>query len=134
MDTAVELSSAGGKVVLVLSKGFGQLDEHEKESIKKIYENGLVLAELPDEEKDKKKTRIQQCRLAANLAINTLVGAITKQEYQMVGLGYSMAKGDNVFCIPFQMGSNYVNNSLIHDGAILVENKETILYDGGFND
>ena len=134
LDTAVELSSAGGKVVLVLSKGFGQLDEYEKESIKKIYENGLVLTELPDEEKDKKKTKIQQCRLAANLAINTLVGAITKQEYQMVGLGYSIAKGDNVFCIPFQIGSNYVNNSLIHDGAILVENKETILFDGGFRD
>ena len=134
LDTAVELSSLGGRVVLVLSKGFGQLDDYEKESIKRICQQGLVLTELPDEEKDKKKTKIQQCRLAANLAINTLVGAITKQEYQMVGLGYSIAKGDNVFCIPFQIGSNYVNNSLIHDGAILVENKETILFDGGFRD
>lgn len=134
LDTAVELSSLGGRVVLVLAKGFGQLDEYEKESIEKIRERGLVLTELPNEEKDKKKTKIQQCRLVANLAINSLVGAITKKEYQMIGLGYSIAKGDNVFCLPFQMGSNYVNNSLIHDGAILVENKETILYDGGFAD
>ena len=134
LDTAVEISSLGGRVVLVLSKGFGQLDEYEKESVEKIRERGLVLTELPDEEKDKKKTKIQQCRLVANLAINTLVGAVTKKEYQMVGLGYSLAKGDSVFCIPFQMGSNYINNSLIHDGAILVENTETILYDGGFSD
>lgn len=133
LDTALEISKRG-PVVLVLSKGFGQLDAYESESIEKISEKGLVITEIPNDEKDKRKNKIQQCRLVANLATNTLVGAITKKEYQMVGLGYSIAKGDNVFCLPFQMGSNYVNNSLIHDGAILVENKETILYDGGFID
>lgn len=130
-----ELASAviksGGVVIGILPKGIDGPFEEEA-VITEIIEKGLLISEFPGNTKDKQKNRIQQSRLVAILTSNVLVGAVTKKETQMTGIGASVSLGSNVFCLPFNLGSQYISNELIYEGATLVIDENTILNDGTF--
>lgn len=66
-------------------------------------------------------------RLISLCASNVLVGAIAKKDVLIHGVAISLQLGNDVFCIPFNIGSNYINNELIRDGAFLVQESTDVL-------
>ena len=130
-----DLLSKEAKIVLVIPKGIeSNFSQREKVIIDQVEKSGLVISEIPLDEKETTKNRTMSFRLCSHFANNILVGGVSKTDSLMVGIGFSFQTAKNVFCIPFPIKSKYVANGLIHDGAILAENGQTILYDAGFKE
>ena len=123
----------GGSVIAVLNKSVGIEYQTDKELYKNLKDNHLIITSLPRRfDNAVKESSIQCYKLAATLAKRVLIGAISKTSPETVAVAMALQMNGDVFCIPFQMGSKYIGNSLIHDGAILVENSDTLLYEGKF--
>lgn len=123
--------SNNGSVIAVLNKSIGIENQTDKELYKELSANHLILSSLPKAlDKSCIESAIQCYKLVATLGNRILIGAISKKSPQTVAVAMAIQNGCDVFCIPFQMGSKYIGNTLIHDGAILVENSETLLIEG----
>lgn len=123
----------GGSVIAVLNKPVGIEYQTDKELYKILKDNHLIITSLPRRlDGEVNESWIQCYKLVSTLANRVLVGAISKTSPQTVAVAMALQMNGDVFCIPFQMGSKYIGNSLIHDGAILVENSDTLLYEGKF--
>lgn len=123
----------GGSVIAVLNKPAGIEYQTDKELYKILKDNHLIITSLPRRlDGEVKESSIQCYKLVATLANRVLIGAISKTSPETVAVAMALQMNGDVFCIPFQMGSKYIGNSLIHDGAILVENSDTLLYEGKF--
>ena len=121
----------GGSVIAVLDKPVGIEYQTDKELYQKLKDNHLIITSVPKRfDGVVKESKIQCYKLVATLASRLLIGAISKTSPQTVGVAMALQMNGDVFCIPFQMGSKYIGNSLIHDGAILVENSDTLLIEG----
>ena len=125
--------SKGGRVIAVLNKPLGVEYQTDKELYQELEDNHLIITSIPKSfDKSVKESSIQCYKLVATLANRVLVGAISKTSPETVAVAIALQMNGDVFCIPFLMGSKYIGNSLIHDGAILVENSDTLLYEGKF--
>ena len=95
----------------------------------KLCKEQLVITETPlNVLKKNKKLELQACRLQVGIARNILVGGTTKKSPQTCAIGYASAQNETrILCVPFPAGSNYVSNSLIKNGAKLVENGKDVL-------
>ena len=123
--------SKGGSVIAVLNKPVGIEYQTDKELYQKLKDNHLIITSIPRRFDGTVQESIIQCyKLVATLANRILIGAISKTSPQTVGVAMALQMNGDVFCIPFQMGTKYIGNSLIHDGAILVESSETLLIEG----
>ena len=126
--------SKGGRVIAVLNKPVGIEYQTDKELYKELANNHLIITSMPKRfDNSIKESSIQCYKLVATLANRVLVGAISKTSPETVAVAMALQMNGDVFCIPFLMGSKYIGNSLIHDGAILVENSDTLLYEGKFD-
>lgn len=124
----------GGSVIAVLKKPIGIEYQTDKELYQKLKDNHLIITSIPKRfDGVVQESSIHCYKLVATLSSRVLVGAISKTSPQTVGVAMALQMNGDVFCIPFQMGTKYIGNSLIHDGAILVESSETLLYEGKLN-
>lgn len=127
-----ELLEEDAKIVAVIPKGIeSAFSAREVELLNRIKLHGLVISEVPLNEEETTNSRAMSFRLCSHFANNVLVGGVSKTDSLMVGIGFSFQTAKNVFCIPFPIGSKYVANGLIHDGAILAEDGGSVLYDAG---
>ena len=123
--------SKEGRVIAVLNKPIGIEYQTDKELYQELADNHLIIASMPKRfDETVKESSIQCYKLVATLANRILIGAISKTSPETVAVAMALQMNGDVFCIPFQMGSKYIGNSLIHDGAILVENSDTLLIEG----
>ena len=130
-DLIARIIAKGGRVIAVLNKPIGIEYQTDKELYKELASNHLILTSLPRRfDGVAKESSIHCYKLVATLANRILIGAVSKTSPQTVAVAMAMQMNGDVFCIPFQMGSKYIGNSLIHDGAILVESSETLLREG----
>ena len=116
-------NKSGNKVVLVSDKALDSNDytDNQKALLHFVLDNGgLVLTEVPDGSTSKTK-KYYQMRLVSLCSSLTIVGGVTKRDPCIHSIATSMELGHDVYCIPFEIGSNYINNELISDGAILIQ-------------
>ena len=133
-DTAQAIVSTcintGIRVVLVSDKAINseEYSNSQKALIDTVLcNNGLLLSEIPDNSTNKCK-KYYQMRLVSLCSSTTLVGGVSKRDSYIHAIAISLEKGDDVYCIPFEIGSNYINNYLIRDGAFLVQKGEDIIF------
>lgn len=125
------IMSKEGRVIAVLNKPIGIEYQTDKELYKELVEKQMVITSMPKSfDGSVKESSIHCYKLVATLANRILIGAISKTSPETVAVAMALQMNGDVFCIPFQMGSKYIVNSLIHDGAILVENSDTLLIEG----
>lgn len=125
--------SKSGRVIAVLNKPLGVEYQTDKELYNELANNHLIVTSIPKSlDNSVKESPIQCYKLVATLANRILIGAISKTSPETVAVAIALQMNGDVFCIPFLMGSKYIGNSLIHDGAVLVENSDTLLYEGKF--
>ena len=86
-----------------------------------------MITEIPDNSTNKSK-KYYQMRLVSACSSAMLVGGVSKRDSYIHAIAVSLEKGDDVYCIPFEIGSNYINNNLIRDGAFLVQKGEDIIF------
>lgn len=123
--------SKEGRIIAVLNKPIGIEYQTDKELYEELTNNHLIITSMPKRFDNAVKESSVQCyKLVATLANRILIGAISKTSPETVAVAMALQMNGDVFCIPFQMGSKYIGNSLIHDGAILVENSDTLLIEG----
>lgn len=123
--------SKEGRIIAVLNKPIGIEYQTDKELYEELTNNHLIITSMPKRfDNTVKESSVQCYKLIATLANRILIGAISKTSPETVAVAMALQMNGDVFCIPFQMGSKYIGNSLIHDGAILVENSDTLLIEG----
>ena len=124
------LLSRGSSIIAVLDRGIGIENTEDKELYQSLKDNQLILSTFPKSVVDRTpQTKFECSKLQVGLCKRILVGAITKNSFLNIALGMALENGDDLYCIPFQVGSNYITNRFIHDGATLVETSETLSFD-----
>lgn len=123
--------SKEGRVIAVLNKPIGIEYQTDKELYKELSNKHLIITSIPKRfDNTVKESSIQCYKLVATLSNRVLIGAISKTSPETIAVAMALQMNGDVFCIPFQMGSKYIGNTLIHDGAILVENSDTLIVEG----
>lgn len=118
-----QIIDSGKKIIMVLPKAIDSKDYKEKyrDIVTLVINNGgLLLTETPYGSLESTK-RMYLMRLLALLTSKVLVGGVTKHDSLIQAIAVSMHLDGDIYCIPFPIGSNYINNSLIKEGAFLIE-------------
>ena len=118
----------GGKAIVILDKGIGSVNCDDSELYEELKTNHLILSTYPQNVARKDtNTQITAVNLLSSICNEILVGGVSDRTPQSTAIGFGLAGGSTIFCIPFPMGSNYMNNQLIREGAVLVESGNDIL-------
>ena len=56
-----------------------------------------------------------------------LMGGITRKSIYYAGMGFALSKDLMMMSIPFNAGTNYINNKMIKHGVELVENEKDVI-------
>lgn len=124
----MDLLDRGANVVLTLPKGLDyQYSNDERKIIDLVSKNGLVISEMPDDIEPSERMKLITQRIASFISSYAIVGAVSKKEKMMIPVGFSISSATEVFCLPFPMGSKYISNTLINQGATLIESEKTII-------
>lgn len=122
------LINKGAELVVVLNNGIDDIDDEDKELFETLCEKHLVVSEYPSIKGLKtKKTELYSLRLAIALSKCLLVGGITKKSAYYAGIGFALSSNQMIMSIPFNAGTNYINNKMIKNGAELVENEKDVI-------
>ena len=122
------LVDKGAKIIAILSKGLDNISEEDKELFDELSTKGLIISEYPIGVQMKtRKTELSSLKLAVAIANSVLLGGVTRKSSYYASVGYALANDLLIMSIPFNAGTNYVNNSLIRNGIELVENKEDVI-------
>lgn len=117
-----------GDTIAVLGCGINTVyPSSNKKLYDAIIENGLVISEYPLNTEPKKDNFPERNRIVAGL-VNSVV--VTEAKYRsgtMITVGFVLANGGEVFCVPQRAGEESGTNKLIRDGATLVENSKDII-------
>ena len=116
---------AGGKAIAVLGSG---IDNPYPSSSRNIYdrlkENGLILSEYPLKTPPRKEHFPMRNRLVAALSHAIVVGEASKLSGALITVNFALGYDKEIGCVPFEAGTDSACNSLIRDGAHLVETAE----------
>lgn len=127
-ELITKLLSKGARVIAVLDRGIGIDNSKDKELYELLRKEQLILTTFPGTvSKKSTSTLFESSKLLASLGTSILIGGITDRSPQVCVLPFALGLNKKVYCIPFQMGTNYVNNQLIHDGATIVVDSGTII-------
>ena len=129
-DLIRHLLSKGASIVAVLDRGIGIDNVEDKELYEVLKNNQLIISSFPRTVgKRSPETAFECSKLCVGMCKSVLVGAVSQKSYLNVAVALALEQNNDIYCIPFPAGSNYITNQIIHDGATLVENSETLLYD-----
>lgn len=118
----------GGKTIAVLGNGLNTSYPKENEDLQKEIElKGLVVSEYPNSVGPNKENFPSRNRIVAGLSDGVLVTEAKKKSGTMITIARALEMGKEVFCIPHRIDENSGCNSLIKEGAKLVENYQDIL-------
>lgn len=122
---------SGGNTIAVLPSGLNNIyPDENKELFKQIIKNnGLVVTEYEENEKESSKKFLERNRIVSGLAIGTLVIEGGHRSGTSVTAKLTKEEGKNVFCIPSSLENSkgITPNKLIKEGAYLVTEVEDII-------
>lgn len=120
--------SAGGKTIAVLGNGieFIYLDEN-KELYEHIKKDGLIISEYPGYTEPNKDNFPFRNRIIASLSKGMFIPDIKVASGTYSSMSNALVMGKDVFVLPHLPMSQTINNTLIKEGAIIVDTAEDIL-------
>lgn len=120
-----------GNTIAVLPSGFNNIYPEENINLYNqiIKNNGLVLTEYEENEKESSKKFLERNRIVSGLAIGTLVIEGGYRSGTSVTANLTKEQGKKVFCIPSSLENpkGITPNKLIKEGAFLVTKVEDII-------
>lgn len=117
-----------GKTIAVLGNGLDVIyPSCNKELQKEIELKGLVISEYPNKVQPNKENFPIRNRIVAGLSSGVLVTEAKKKSGTMITVARALEMGKEVFCVPNNLYDESGCNTLIKEGAKLVENANDIL-------
>ena len=101
--------------------------EHSKLQ-EEIGTKGLLISEYPNRVKPDPKHFPMRNRIIAALSQLTVVGEAGERSGTMITVGQALSIGRDVCCIPQPADKHSFCNTLIQEGAYLVQNADDVLY------
>lgn len=119
----------GLKTIAILGSGIDYIYPKENEDLyNDILENGgLILSEYPNDTEPQKTNFIFRNRLVASIGEFLLVGESYERSGTSTTISYALQIGNNVGCIPYEVGKGSSCNTYIKEGAILVDSPDDII-------
>lgn len=120
---------AGGKAVAILGSG---LDCCYPSSSKALYDrlkkDGLIISEYPLMTPPAREHFPERNRLIAAVSHSLIVGEAGPHSSTLITVGYALQSNDKkVGAVPFQAGEESACNTLIREGAYLIDDEEDLL-------
>lgn len=126
----------GGRTIAVLGSGIDYCYPSEnRELYEEIKKNHLLISEYPFDAMPDRDHFPMRNRIVAALGDALFVPQIN--EYMsgtMITINLALGLGKEVFVAPHPLGSGTINNSMINEGATLIESKEQMLMDLHWSD
>lgn len=117
-----------GKTIAVLGNGLNVIyPESNKELQKEIELNGLVISEYPNNVKSNKENFPIRNRIVAGLSDAIVVSEAKRKSGTMITVARALEMGKEIFCVPYKIGEDSGCNTLIKEGAKLIETVDDIL-------
>ncbi|HOF53719.1 MAG: DNA-processing protein DprA [Bacilli bacterium] len=128
-ETAINVK---GKTIAVLGSGIDYCYPRENLELYKIMkENHLVISEYPNRvEPDHSQFPLRN-RIIAMLAKSVVVGEADLKSGTLITVSYALSQGRDVCCVPYPADASSACNSLIKQGAKLVENANDVYEEMG---
>jgi DNA processing protein len=126
--------AAQGRTVAVLGCGIDIVYPPEnKDLLKRISSNGAVVTENPFGTKPEAGYFPARNRIISGLSRGTVIIEATEDSGSLITANYTLEQGRKLFAVPGNIGSpnSRGTNSLIKQGAVLVEGTDDILRDLG---
>lgn len=121
------LDSKGGAIA-VLGNGIDFCYPSENTPIyERIKKEGLVLSEYPGMTKPTHETFPLRNRIVAGLSRATIVGEAAKRSGTLITVNYALTTNKDVGCVPYRATDESACNTLIKEGAFVIENAEDVL-------
>lgn len=132
IDTYAHLTSLkqDNRTIAVLGTGADTVyPSHNRNLYNKIVKNGAVISEFPLGTKGLPYHFPQRNRIISGLSLGTLVIEAEERSGTLITVTHSLEQGKDVFAVPGCINSSFSRgtNSLIRDGAKLVEKAEDII-------
>ena len=117
------------KTIAVLGNGIDYIYPSENEDLYKriVNEGGLILSEYPALVKPQPQQFIYRNRIIAGLSEFLLVAEAHDRSATSTTVNYALDAGVTVGCIPYPRNYKSLCNSLIKEGAVLIENSIDII-------
>ena len=117
------------KTIAVLGNGIDYIHPSENEDLYKriVNEGGLILSEYPALVKPQPQQFIYRNRIIAGLSEFLLVAETDNRSKTSTTVNYALDAGVTVGCIPYPRNYKSLCNSLIKEGAVLIENSRDII-------
>lgn len=117
-----------GNTIAVLGNGLDvNYPKENKELQASIEENGIVISEYPSFKESNKENFPKRNRIIAGLSDGILVCEANKKSGSMITVSRALEMGKDIFCVPYQIDKKSGCNTLIKEGAKLVESASDIL-------
>ena len=119
----------GLKTIAVLGSGIDYVYPSENEDLYNeiIQSGGLIISEYPNDTQPEKSNFIFRNRLVASIGEFLLVGESYERSGTSTTITYALQIGNNVGCIPYEIGRGSSCNSYIKEGAILVDSPDDVI-------
>lgn len=112
----------GGKVVAVLGSG---IDNPYPLCNKQLYErvkaNGLVISEYPNDCDPKRENFPARDRIIAALSHGVVIGEASQHSGALITASFALNEQKEVGCVPYLATDDSACNTLIKDGACMIE-------------
>ena len=125
-----------GKTIVILGCGLDiTYPEENKNLFKEVVESGCLVSEFPLGCAPYKFNFPQRNRIISGLSSGVLVVEAAKRSGSLITARFALEQGKDVFAIPGSILSPHYEgtNQLIHDGAILTQNAQDILWHLGID-
>lgn len=120
--------NAGGKTIAILGSGIENCYPKENRQLfDAIKRNHLLISEYPGDTEPNSKNFPCRNRIIAGLAEGVFVVEAKQRSGSMITVASALEKGKDVYCLPHNVDGELYCNSLIKDGAYLVEDAKDIL-------
>lgn len=121
--------SRGQKTIAVLPSGINNIYPTSNIDLadRIVKGGGLLITEYPDNCPPEKQNFPFRDRIIAGLGIAVLVSELNSQSGTMITVNYALEFGKDVLVLPKDVSSQFYNNKLIRNGAILVASKQDVL-------
>jgi len=136
IDTAATLGAleGKGKAVAVLGNGIDYCYPSENTPIyKQLVNEGLVVSEYPGMTEPTRETFPFRNRLIACLSKGVIVGEASKRSGTLITVNYALNNNIDVGCVPYHGDENSACNTLIKEGAFMIENATDVMLMVGGN-
>lgn len=121
--------SRGQKTIAVLPSGINNIYPTSNIDLANriVKGGGLLITEYPDNCPPEKQNFPFRDRIIAGLGVAVLVSELNSQSGTMITVNYALEFGKDVLVLPKDVSSQFYNNKLIRNGAILVASKQDVL-------